>query len=158
MERGQQWLEELLRLSGLPAPVTAELHEAAAETSCWLTIAESNLKPEAINHLIGADGLVLDSIQYLANTLLNLGQEADQQMAYTVELDGYRQRRQAELQAMAEQAVEQVRQSGQEYELKALSSAERRQIHTLLKEFTDLETFSRGQEPDRRLVIRPAAP
>ena len=39
-------------------------------------------------------------------------------------------------------------------EITALSSAERRQIHTLLKEATDLETESQGEEPHRRLVVR----
>ena len=36
-----------------------------------------------------------------------------------------------------------------------LSSAERRQIHNLLKDMEDMETESRGQEPDRRLVVKP---
>jgi spoIIIJ-associated protein len=36
----------------------------------------------------------------------------------------------------------------------SLSAAERRQIHTFLKECVDLETESRGEEPDRRLVVR----
>jgi spoIIIJ-associated protein len=52
------------------------------------------------------------------------------------------------------QIAEQVRQTGQEVEIKSLSSAERRQIHTFLKDANDLSTESRGQEPDRRLVIR----
>ncbi|MDF5732870.1 MAG: RNA-binding protein, partial [Rhizonema sp. PD38] len=29
-------------------------------------------------------------------------------------------------------------------------------IHTYLKDFGDLETFSRGKEPHRHLVVRPA--
>jgi spoIIIJ-associated protein len=36
----------------------------------------------------------------------------------------------------------------------ALSAAERRQVHTYLKDYEDLETYSRGKEPDRRLVVR----
>ena len=53
-----------------------------------------------------------------------------------------------------EQVAQQVRQTGEEVEMKSLSSAERRQIHTFLKDAEDLETESRGQEPDRRLVVR----
>jgi spoIIIJ-associated protein len=55
---------------------------------------------------------------------------------------------------MAENAAQQVRMTGKEYEMKSLSSAERRQVHTLLKDCPDLETYSRGKEPDRRLVVR----
>jgi spoIIIJ-associated protein len=59
-----------------------------------------------------------------------------------------------ELKRIASEAVETVRQTGQEQELKELSAAERRQVHNLLADDTDLETYSRGQEPNRSLVIR----
>lgn len=154
MRRGQQWLESLLRLSGLTSSVTAELNSSFAEESCWLTIDEATLLPEQVQILTGEGGSVLDSIQYLTNAILNLSQEREQQKAFTVELAGYRLRRYAELKEVAEQSAAKVRETGEEFELKSLSSAERRQVHTMLKEYEDLETFSRGQEPDRRLVIR----
>lgn len=163
MQRGQQWLETLLHLIEVSADVKAELESAYVESSdfqephsYWLTIDETNLKPEQIQVLIGADGNVLDGIQYLANASLNLDQPQAHQASYTIELNGYRVRRQAEIRALAEHAAEQVRASGQEVEIKSLSSAERRQVHTFLKDFTDLETFSRGKEPHRHLVVRQA--
>jgi spoIIIJ-associated protein len=119
-----------------------------------LTINENNLQPEQIQILIGAQGSVLDAMQYLANAALNVSQPQEQQAAYTIELDGYRVRRQAEIQAIAADAIEQVRATGTEVEIKSLSSAERRQIHTFMKDYQDLETFSRGKEPHRHLVIR----
>ncbi len=161
MQRGQQWLEKLLQLMEVSAEVQTQLHATAAEESdrsqsdnCWLTINQTNLQPEQIQILIGADGNVLDAIQYLANATLNLNQQQEEQAAYTIELDGYRVRRQAEIQAIAESAIEQVRATGKEVEIKSLSSAERRQIHTFLQDYKDLETFSRGKEPHRHLVIR----
>lgn len=157
-QRGQEWLEGFLKLASLPAPVTTDMRETFSETSCWLTIDHSALQSDQIESLIGAEGAVLDSIQYLANSILNLGQTGELQGAYTLELAGYRERRQQELLKLAEHAAEQVRQTSAEYEIKSLSSAERRQIHTILKDSTDLETFSRGQEPDRRLVVQPVQP
>lgn len=154
---GQQWLEEFLKLANLPAPITTEMKETFSEASCWLTIDDSALKPDQIEALIGTQGVALDSIQYLANSTLNLGKADDQQGAYTIELAGYRKRRQQELLEIANQAAEEVRQTGKEVEIKSLSSAERRQIHTILKESADLATYSRGQEPDRRLVVQPAS-
>lgn len=155
MQRGQHWLEQFLNLSSLPTSVKATLEEPQEDKpSCWLTIDQTKLTSEQIQTLIGLDGSVIDAIQYLANSILNLGQEDTQQAAYTIELDGYRIRRQAELRAMAEYAAKKVRETGEEFELKSLSSAERRQVHTFLKECDDLETQSRGQEPDRRLVVR----
>ncbi len=165
---GKQWLQELLRLAGMPANVLVEpqvdlatklaLASEAVRVdgldNCWLTIDETHLSPEQVAILLGPESTVLDAIQYLANTLLNLGQAEGQQCAYTIELNGYRSARLAELIAMVEQAAEQVNQTGKEIELKALSSAERRQVHTLVKAYPGLETYSRGREPDRRLVIQ----
>jgi spoIIIJ-associated protein len=156
MQRGQQWLEELLRLSKFGAPVRPTFTDDSGEDkpNYWLTIDQTQLTPKQVEILIGPDGIVLDAIQYLANSILNLGQDEEGQAAYTIELDGYRLRRQEELRAMAAHAAQTVRETGQEYEMKSLSSAERRQVHTFLKECEDLETQSRGQEPDRRLVVR----
>ncbi|MBR8832875.1 MAG: RNA-binding protein [Stigonema ocellatum SAG 48.90 = DSM 106950] len=163
MQRGQQWLKTLLQLTGVSVDVQGELESAIIQDgesqepdSFWLTIDEANLMPEQIQILTGPDGAVLDAIQYLANSILNLNQQQEQQASYTIELNGYRVKRQAEISAMAEEAAELVRSSGQEVEIKSLSSAERRQVHTFLKEFSDLETFSRGKEPHRHLVVRPA--
>lgn len=155
-QRGQQWLAEIMRLAGLPAHVEAtDVKEPQEDrTSYWLTIDQTQLNSEQIQTLIGPKGAVIDALQYLANSILNLSQNEDQQAAYTIELDGYRTRRQAELQAIAAQAAQQVRETGQEMELTSLSSAERRQVHTFLKECEDLETYSQGQEPDRRLIVR----
>jgi len=153
-QRGQQWLQEFLNLSGITAKVRTANHPTLWEESCWLVIDDSSLSDQQITALIGENGHVIDSIQYLANTVLNLRVGTEQQGAFTVDLAGYRERRYRELKAIAENAAERARETGQEIELKSLSAAERRQVHTLLKEYTDLETYSRGQEPDRRLVVR----
>jgi len=155
MARGEQWLETLLRFFQLNAEVKATNTESldGDEHTYWLTIDHTKLTAEQIQILIGFQGTNIDAIQYLANTVLNLEQEQEQQASYTVELDGYRVKRQAELQAIASHAAEQVRITGKEFELKYLSSAERRQVHNLLKDCDDLKTQSRGQEPDRRLVV-----
>jgi spoIIIJ-associated protein len=156
-ERGQAWLEQLFAVSHLSAPISAALQENFSEQSCWLTIDEATLPGEQVTALLGEGGKVLDAMQYLANVTLNMGLADEDKGAYTIELAGYRARRSAELVTIAEDAAQTVRESGQEYEILSLSSAERRQIHTILKEHTGLETISRGQEPDRRLVVKPAA-
>ncbi|MGF1495147.1 MAG: protein jag [Microcoleaceae cyanobacterium] len=150
MEQGKSWLEQLLQLSGAGSEVAFRQEEE----SCWLTINELNLSPEQIASLTGTNGEVLDALQYLVNTVMNLHREEDAKSAYTVELNGYRARRCQELQALAEDAARQVQQTGIELEIKSLSSVERRLIHSFLQDNGEIETFSRGQEPDRRLVIK----
>lgn len=162
LERGQQWLEQLLKLARFPTSVEAiipeanqsELADSEHSDSCWLIINDTRLAPAQIEILIGAEGTTLDAIQYLANSILNMGQEREQQGSYTIELNGYRARRQAELHGLAEEAAKLVRETGQEVEMKSLSSAERRQVHSFFQDCEDIETYSRGQEPDRRLVVR----
>lgn len=163
MQSGEQWLQNLLLLVGVSTQVRANLEikpyseeDVPAEESYWLTIDQTNLTSEQIRILIGTGASVLDGIQYLANSVLNLNQPEENQQAYTVELNGYRVRREAEIRTLAETAAAEVRFSGREVELQSLSSSERRQIHTLLQEFSDLETFSRGKEPNRHLVVRQA--
>ena len=154
IQQGQQWLEEMLRLAGLPASVEVDQSRTDIEGSCWLTIDQTVFTTAQTQALIGPEGSGLDAIQYLANTILNIGQAEGTQTAYTVELAGYRVQRQTELQALADEAARQVHETGAEYEMAALSAAERRQVHTYLKAtYHDLATHSRGKEPYRRLVV-----
>ena len=68
LDQGQQWLERLLNLAKIPAKVIARQQE----DSYWLTIDETNLTPEQVSVLVGVDGKVIDAIQYLTNTILNI--------------------------------------------------------------------------------------
>ncbi len=157
LERGKQWLEQLLNLSGIATTVDTQQPEANDALSYWLTIDRSQLTPEQITNLIGTEGATIDAIQYLANASLNIHQEQDLQAGYIIELDGYRQRRAIELKSIADTAAISVRETRQEVVLQPMSSAERRQLHTFFDSdpsYQDLSTYSRGQEPDRRLVVK----
>ena len=155
-ERGKQWLENLLTLMGVSTTVRSEGFDIIAEDkeSCWLNISTENLTPEQVQLLIGKKGQSIDAVQYLANTLLNLFQDSDVQNSYTIELNGYRVRRYQELLKIVDTAAAQVRATGKETELANLSSAERKQIHYFFQNSPDLATESRGQEPDRKLIVK----
>lgn len=156
IQRGQKWLETLLQLMGVSATVNLGRIEESGDNviSSWLTIDEKSLSPETINFLVGEKGETIDAIQYLANVLLNINTSEDIQRFFTVELNGYRLRRQAELMAIAQRAADKVRVTGVPEEIRSLSSVERRQIHSFLEKSGDLFTESQGNEPDRRLVVK----
>ena len=102
---------------------------------------------------------MIDSLQYLANLFLNRQPFVDinnqeSHNFYTVELEGYRSQRLNDLNILAEQAVQQVRETQAEFAIKQLSSADRRYIHQLLEEFVDIETHSHGREPNRHLIVK----
>ncbi|KGF73329.1 hypothetical protein DO97_21200 [Neosynechococcus sphagnicola sy1] len=158
-QRGQNWLVELLRLSGFSTTVESGESVTSLEAdSCWLTIDHNQLTPVQIERLVGPQGSTIDAIQYLANTILNLGKPPTEQQAYTIELGGYRLQRHTELRAIAETAAAQVRATGEDFVIPSLSAAERRLIHTYLKDFADLQTYSQGQEPQRYLTVRRPLP
>lgn len=156
LQSGQQWLEQLLDLMNLTANVTTDGFETVATdlNSNWLNIDGSNLTTEQKQQIIGNKGEGIDAIQYLANTILNLDSDPEVQSSFVIELDGYRVKRNQELATLTQEAIDQVRATGEDREIPGLSSAERKQIHFLLQDLEDLESASRGQEPDRVLVVR----
>ncbi len=157
LDRGKQWLEQLLSLSGIATAVDTQQPDGASAPNYWLTIDPTPLTPAQSELLIGTEGATIDAIQYLANASLNINQEADLQAGYTIELNGYRQQRAIALKAIADDAATQVRANGTEVVLQPMSSAERRQMHTFFDSdpsYSDLSTYSRGQEPDRCLVVK----
>ena len=157
LNSGKDWLEQLLGLMGLAAEVKTEGFETvqADSDSNWLSIEGDSFTPEQKEGLIGTKGESIDAIQYLANTILNLGSDPEAQSSFVVELDGYRVKRNQELADLTQEAIARVKETGQEVEIPGLSSAERKQVHSLLENVEDLTTESRGQEPDRKLVVLP---
>lgn len=153
VDRGKQWIEQFLALSGLSTTVTAEIRESLCEHSCWLNIDTSNLTPLQRQSIIGDQGRVIDALQYLVNVTLNWSVDESEKGAYTVDLNGYREARHVVLEELATRAIAELAAGAAEAEIPGLSSAERRQLHHWLEQNGDYSTFSRGQEPDRRLVV-----
>lgn len=158
VQQGQAWLSDLLGHLGIETKVISDKPEVAQTKfkdfgGFWLTIDDSGLSPEQVDLLIGHNGRMLDAIQYLINSTLNLGKDKDARTAYTIEMADFRVNRYEELTQLADQAAQSVRETGQEYVMPSINSAERRLVHTILFDESDLDTFSRGQEPDRRLVV-----
>ena len=156
IDSGKEWLQQLLDLMDLAAEVSTEGFETVTTDSGsnWLNIEGSNFTPEQKQQLIGTKGESIDAIQYLANTILNLSVDPEAQSSFVIELDGYRVKRNQELATLTQDAIAQVKETGQEVEIPGLSSAERKQVHSLLQDIEGLATESRGQEPNRKLIVR----
>lgn len=157
MQKGQEWLKKLMDLMQVDAQVAiAKVEQEPDNTICtWLTIGGTELTHDQIEAIIGKGGKTIDAIQYLANAILHIGKETQQSSYFMIDINGYRQQRLQELTALAEKVAAEVRTTATAVEIPSLSSVERRQIHSLLSQATDLQTESKGQEPERRLVVRP---
>jgi spoIIIJ-associated protein len=103
--------------------------------------------------LIGHHGQTIDAIQHLAYRIAFRGMENRGRVV--VDAAGYRERRAVALRAAADQAAEAAVHDGRPVPLEAMTALERKVVHEHLKSRHDVETYSEGQEPSRRLVVAP---
>jgi spoIIIJ-associated protein len=74
-----------------------------------------------------------------------------------VDAAGYRARRRATLEALAVRSAERALSEDHVVELEPMTAIERKIVHIRLKDFGGVETTSEGTEPNRFVVVRPAA-
>jgi spoIIIJ-associated protein len=103
--------------------------------------------------LIGHHGQTIDAIQHLAYRIVF--RRIQHPLKLMVDAAGYRDRQATALKATADQAAEAAVHEGRPVALEAMSALERKVVHEHLKGRHDVETYSEGQEPDRRLVVAP---
>lgn len=102
--------------------------------------------------LIGRHGQTLEAIQEL--TRMIVGSRIDERIRVIVDVGDYRKRRIARLQDNAKDVAQKVLRSGREEELEPMNPFERKLVHDAVGEIAGVETSSRGEEPDRYVVIR----
>jgi spoIIIJ-associated protein len=103
--------------------------------------------------LIGHHGKTIDAIQHLAYRIAFRG--AGARKGVVVDASGYREQRAVALRAAADQAAEAAARDGRPVPLEAMSPIERKLVHEHLRVRRDIETYSEGEEPNRRLVVAP---
>jgi spoIIIJ-associated protein len=103
--------------------------------------------------LIGRHGTTIDALQHIAMRAAFHGQSDHK--AVVVDAAGYRERREAALKRAADRAVEDALSFGRAVELEPMGPQERRIVHMYLRDRSDVQTHSEGDEPDRRLVVTP---
>lgn len=101
--------------------------------------------------LIGRKGQTLDALQYLLNVAY--GPKIGKRLV--VDVQDYRRRHHDKLIEQALNAAERVRLTGRPLRMTPMSASDRRIVHQELAAFTDLETGSQGDEPNRFVVIYP---
>jgi spoIIIJ-associated protein len=106
--------------------------------------------------LIGRHGHTIDAIQYLANAVLARASDG-RRRDVVVDAAGYRARRAAALEALALRSVERVRTTGETVSLEPMTAVERKVVHLFLRDEAGIETTSEGAEPNRYVIVRPAA-
>jgi spoIIIJ-associated protein len=144
-------LEELLEeiADGLGLDVEVEVEERAGVLS-------GRLHGEDVGLFIGRHGQTIDAVQHLAQRIVF--PEGPSDVRVVIDANGYRDRRAEMLRGDADEAAEEALRLGRPVELDPLPPFERRIVHEYLRERGDVETHSEGEEPERFLIITPAAP
>ena len=106
--------------------------------------------------LVGPKGATLNALQELTRTVVQREADGAKTERLRVDVAGYRERRTAALQDFARKIAADVAESGNEKVLEPMGPADRKIVHDALNDMDGVETGSEGEEPRRRVVIRPA--
>ena len=102
--------------------------------------------------LIGRHGATLEALQEL--TRMVVGRRLDERCRVIIDVEDYRKRREEKMIDRALQVARRVLETGQEEALDPMNPYERKLVHDAVADLGGLETSSRGEEPERSVVIR----
>jgi spoIIIJ-associated protein len=142
-ETAREFMAGLLEAMGL---------EGEIGTSVDGTTAHVDVGGEHLGALIGRRGQTLDALQEVARAAVQRRLRSRVRLA--VDVEGYRARRRESLAEYARDMAERAKERGTEIELEPMTSYERKVVHDAVGEIEGASSFSEGEEPNRKVVIR----
>jgi spoIIIJ-associated protein len=149
-EMAAQMLDHLLELMGITADVSIRDPETPGD-GLGMANAVLDVEGDDLGLLIGRRGETLAALQYLLN--LMAGRKMTERTMFTVDVEGYRRRREKQLNSLARRMADQVRRSRRPVTLEPMPPNERRIIHLCLAEDSEVETASVGEGENRKVSI-----
>ena len=146
-ENARSYLEKMLAILDIDAVIHEE--DIDESTRCY----RIDCKPSDAKLLIGKKGQTLEALQSLLRQMCK-GTRIEQSH-FLLDVANYRQRRRETIVEQAKEgAVAVLNGEAEEMELQAMTPFERRIVHKYLQEhFPELSSNSKGEEPERRIVI-----
>ncbi|WP_411954357.1 RNA-binding cell elongation regulator Jag/EloR [Alkalibacillus sp. S2W] len=142
---GKTYLQQMVEQMGT-SNVDINVHQDDDEIKYELT-------GDEIGKLIGKRGQTLNALQYLTSLVVN--QHRGIHYTVVVDAEGYRERRKETLEQLAHNLAKKATRTQEDVFIEPMPSYERKIIHTALHDHSDVSTYSDGQDPNRRVVIRP---
>jgi len=141
-EFAQKYLADLLSFFGINVEVVATTDDDVIELSVPST--------ELNSLLIGRNAETLRSMQYLVSTVLrNKGASV---WRVNIDIADYKKQRAERVAKEARIWIEEVRHTGNSY-VAHLNPADRRIVHQVATEYSDIRTFSEGEGEERAITI-----
>jgi len=151
LRQAEQIVSRLLQEMRIRAQVTASYADqsnANGETPIHVDIRGKDL-----TILIGPQAETLNALQYLVTLIL--GKQTGRAIPITIDVEGYRTRRENQLRRLARKMAEQALKTGRRQVLEPMPANERRIVHLELRDFEGVTTESIGEEPRRKVTIIP---
>ena len=139
------YLEGLLDIADLDGDIDIDVEGNRAAVS----IVGSNL-----GQLVGPGGATLEALQEL--TRLAVHRETGVRSRLMLDIGGHRARRREELTALGARTAERVLADRVSVRLDPMTPFERKVVHDAVSAVDGVVSESEGEEPDRRIVVRPA--
>jgi spoIIIJ-associated protein len=136
----------LIEAFGAKAEVASHLED---EDTVLVDVTGDNL-----GLLVGPRGATLAAIEELVRTVVQR-QTGGHGVRVHVDVGGYRAKRREALSEFARQLAERVRDEDEEQALEPMAASDRKVVHDVVAEMEGVTTISEGEEPRRRVVIRP---
>lgn len=111
-----------------------------------------DVEGEDVNYLIGYRGENINAFQTILTAIAN--KKSTAKIRVYLDIAGYRERREKTLEDLAEKIARTVIRTGKPVTLEPMTAYERKIIHTKLQSHSKVETFSKGEEPYRKVVIK----
>lgn len=146
VEFARGYVADLLSFFGVNVSVEASVQDDVIELSVPSTDINSLL--------IGRNAETLRSLQFLVSTVLR-NKDADLSRV-NLDIADYKKQRADRLAEKARGWIEEVRKSGTSH-VERLNAADRRIVHQVATEYSDINTFSEGEGPERRITITQAS-
>ena len=143
IEEARKFLENVLKHMDLDAKIDIIEED---------NILRINLSGDKMGLIIGYRGETLDSIQYLVSLVVNKHYELPHKKVI-LDTENYRSKREETLKGVALKSAARVVKSKKAFKLEPMNPYERRIIHSALQDNKNVNTYSEGEEPFRRVVI-----
>ena len=105
-----------------------------------------------IGTLIGRRGETMEALSYLTGLVVNKGTGDYEKIS--LDVAGYRSKREKDLEELATRIGKKVAQTGRSHSLEPMNPYERRIIHSIISDMENVKSESTGEGADRRIVIR----
>ncbi|HEX6329993.1 MAG TPA: RNA-binding cell elongation regulator Jag/EloR [Actinomycetota bacterium] len=147
-EIAAEFLDGLLARMGLSADVEPTFEDG----TMYVDVLAQDPDDEDMGLLIGRRGQTLDALQELTRVVV--GQRSEARARIVVDVEEYRRRQRARLEARARDLAKRVVRTGREEELEPMNPYDRKVVHDAVAGVAGAKSSSRGDEPERRVVIR----